>query len=96
MNVEVIFYFLFFECVKKNIEIKYYVCIYILRTFLLLLMMQEFDFTHLEQLNLQQSKDYVKQYFVPLKNGDHAVYYDGCFKIMESAKGKATYFNRMT
>ena len=59
-------------------------------------MTKEFSFIKLEKKNLESQKEYIKQYFVPLKNGDHAVFIDGDFTIMTQGDVSKTYFNRMS
>jgi hypothetical protein len=44
---------------------------------------------------LAEAQNYVKQYFVPLNTGNHAVYVNRKFEVMEQSVVKSTYFNRM-
>lgn len=59
-------------------------------------MTKEFSFQKLENKNLESQKTYITKYFVPLKNGDHAVFIDGDFTIMSQGDVSKTYFNRMS
>jgi hypothetical protein len=44
---------------------------------------------------LTEVQNYVKQYFIPLNNGNHAVYVNSQFEVMEQAVVMKTYFKRM-
>jgi len=57
--------------------------------------LEELSFGKLAGMNLEQQKEFIKHYFVPLKSGNHAVYYDEKFRLMDNSLVKATYFNRM-
>ena len=58
--------------------------------------MKSFSFDKLDSLNLEKAKQYITKYFVPLKNGDHAVYIDDDYTIMTQNDVKKTYFDRMS
>ena len=58
--------------------------------------MEEFDLQKLDNLTPSQSQEYITNYFVPLATGNHAVYINGNFTIMENAIVKSTYFKRMS
>ena len=57
--------------------------------------MEAFDLQKVKDLYLLQSQEYVSRYFVPLATGNHAVYINGNFVIIENAIVKSTYFKRM-
>ncbi len=42
-----------------------------------------------------QCKEYIKQYFVPLVDGNHAVFLNGKYSVMDQTTVTKTYFNRM-
>ena len=44
---------------------------------------------------LSECKKYIKQYFVPLLDGNHAVFEQGKYVIRDEATLKKVYFNRM-
>ena len=56
-----------------------------------------FDFSKInpDVLTLKKCQAYVAQYFVPLKDGNHAVFEDGRYIIRDQATLKSVYFNRM-
>ena len=56
-----------------------------------------FDFTKINQshMTLAQCKDYLSRYFVPLKDGCHAVFEDGHYVIRDQPTIKKVYFDRM-
>jgi hypothetical protein len=64
--------------------------------------MEEFSLAKVADFHLSdfperviEVKNYVKQYFIPLNNGNHAVYVNGQFEVMEQAVLMKTYFKRM-
>jgi hypothetical protein len=62
-------------------------------------MNNNFSLDHIKNFSLNQqqdAKDYIKQYFVPLSNGTHAMLINGKYEIKEDSDVKRTYFNRMT
>ena len=46
-------------------------------------------------MTLKECYAYISQYFVPLKDGNHAVFEDGKYTIKDEATVKKVYFNRM-
>ena len=59
--------------------------------------MSEFDLEHLaNNLSLNQGKEYIKQYFVPLTNGNHAVLSKGKYIILNDETVRKVYLNRMS
>ena len=56
-----------------------------------------FDFSMVDPKNHtpKQVKAYVSQYFVPLVDGNHAVFINGKYTIMDQTAITKTYFNRM-
>ena len=60
-------------------------------------MYSDFDLEHLKNnLSMSQGKEYIKQYFVPLTNGNHAVLNStGKYTIMSDEIVKKVYLNRM-
>ena len=59
-------------------------------------MKKEFNLDKLKTLNISKGQEYIKKYFVPLRNGEHAVFMEGKFTIMKQEAVKQTYFNRMS
>jgi hypothetical protein len=57
---------------------------------------QSFDFKVLEDLSLKEQKTYLKQFFIPLKNGCHVLIDNDTYEIFSQTDIKNTYFNRMT
>jgi hypothetical protein len=56
---------------------------------------QSFDFKVLEDLSLKEQKNYLKQCFIPLKNGCHVLIDNDTYEIFSQTDIKNTYFNRM-
>jgi hypothetical protein len=56
---------------------------------------KSFDFKVLEDLSLKEQKNYLKQFFIPLKNGSHVLVDNDTFEIFSQTDIKNTYFNRM-
>jgi hypothetical protein len=56
-----------------------------------------FSFDELEPTkhSLKFCKDYIARYFVPLRDGNMAVFQDGKYIILEDAIVRKVYFNRM-
>ena len=56
-----------------------------------------FEFSKLNPTHqsLKKCKAYLSQYFVPLKDGNHAVFEDGQYVIRDQATVKKVYFDRM-
>ena len=44
---------------------------------------------------LKECKAYIREYFVPLRDGNHAVLEDGKYVLKDEATLKKVYFNRM-
>jgi len=57
--------------------------------------MEEFDLEMVSRLDFYKAQEYVKKYFLPLKNGRHAIYMDGHFQWMDKRVVRTTYLNRM-
>ena len=47
------------------------------------------------QKTLKECKAYIREYFVPLRDGNHAVLEDGKYVLKDEATIKKVYFNRM-
>jgi len=60
--------------------------------------MSDFDLAHLaNNLSLTEGKEYIKQYFVPLTNGNHAVLgSNGKYNILNDETVRKVYLNRMS
>ena len=58
---------------------------------------QNFDFKQLspKTKTLKQCQEYLKKYFVPLMDGNHAVLKDGNYEILDQPTVTKVYFNRM-
>ena len=58
-------------------------------------MQNEFNFKSLKTLNLDDGKEYIKKYFIPLTNGSHIFIRGKEFEIFDNATIMKVYFNRM-
>ena len=59
--------------------------------------MSEFNLEHLaNNLSLNQGKEYIKEFFVPLTNGNHAVLSNGKYNILNDETVRKVYLNRMS
>lgn len=54
-----------------------------------------FNLAALKDMSISQSKEYVKQFFIPLDNGNHVFLNNGVYEIREDTEIKKTYFNRI-
>ena len=44
---------------------------------------------------LEECQEYIKKYFVPLRDGNHGVFENGKYEIKDESTVKKVYFNRM-
>jgi hypothetical protein len=58
--------------------------------------MENFDLSRVKSLSQIEAIAYIKQYFFPLDNGNHAMYVNGKYEQFETKVIKSTYFNRMS
>ena len=58
--------------------------------------MQNFNLKTVKTLNPMDAKNYITKYFVPLSDGNHAMFQDGKYTIKEDPEIKKSYFNRMS
>ena len=58
--------------------------------------MQNFNLKTVKTLNPLDAKNYITKYFVPLSDGNHAMFQDGKYIIKEDPEIKKSYFNRMS
>jgi phage/plasmid-associated DNA primase len=58
-------------------------------------MQNQFSFQHLKTLNLDNGKEYIKQFFIPLTNGNHVFVKGPKFEILDTPTLKKVYFNRI-
>lgn len=58
--------------------------------------MEEFSLAKVQLFNQSDAQNYISKYFIPLQSGNHAVYMNGKFNIMEQRLVKSTFFNRMS
>ena len=61
--------------------------------------MENFSLDHIKNFSLNQqqdAKDYLKKFFVPLSNGNHAMMINGKYEIKEDADVKRSFFNRIS
>ena len=58
-------------------------------------MQNQFNFTFLKTLNLDNGKEYIKQFFIPLTNGNHVFIKESNYEILDTATVKKVYFNRI-
>ena len=54
-----------------------------------------FNLSYIETLNIEQSKKYIDEYFIPLYNAYHAVKVNGDYEIKDANEIKHVYFNRL-
>ena len=45
--------------------------------------MDEFDLVRVSLLKFEEAKEYVSKYFVPLRDGLHAVYINGSYQLLD-------------
>jgi len=57
--------------------------------------MDEFDLVRVSLLKFEEAKEYVSKYFVPLRDGLHAVYINGSYQLLDKGVVRSTYFDRM-
>ncbi len=57
---------------------------------------QNFDLNKVKTLSPMDAKLYVDKYFIPLTDGNHALYVNGKYEILEDTVVKKTYFKRMS
>ena len=58
-------------------------------------MNNDFNLARLQELNINQSKEYIKEYFIPLIDGNHAFKLKGKWIIYNKETLKDVFFNRM-
>jgi hypothetical protein len=58
--------------------------------------MENFDLNKVKQLSPIMLKEYVDKYFIPLTDGNHALYVNGKYEIYDDTVIKKTYFKRMS
>ena len=58
-------------------------------------MNNDFNLARLQELNINQSKEYIKEYFIPLIDGNHAFKSKGKWIIYNKETLKDVFFNRM-
>lgn len=58
-------------------------------------MTTNFSFDEIDALNFTQQKEYIKKYFIPLKTGDHAIFENEKWKIVDDSVIRKVYFNRL-
>jgi hypothetical protein len=58
--------------------------------------MDNFSLDTVKALSQNDALEYVKKYFIPLDNGNHAMRINGKFEVVETKVIKSTYFNRMS
>ncbi len=58
--------------------------------------MDNFNLEKINTLCLNDQKEYVKKYFVPLANGQHAVLFNGSYEIQDESQINKAFFNRMS
>jgi len=56
---------------------------------------ENFSLDRVNDLSKKEAQEYLKKYFIPLTNSNHAFYMDGTYQILENKVIKSTYFNRM-
>jgi len=54
-----------------------------------------FNLSKIKTLSPIDAKAYITKYFIPLDNGNHAMFVDGVYKIKDDQEVKRSYFNRM-
>ena len=54
-----------------------------------------FDLIDPATKSLEECQEYIKQYFVPLRDGNHAIFENGKYEIKDKIALKDVYFNRM-
>lgn len=57
--------------------------------------MLNFNLNKIKTLSPIDAKTYITKYFVPLSNGNHAMYIDGVYVVKDDGEVKRSYFNRM-
>lgn len=57
--------------------------------------MENFSFNLFNSLNEAQQKDYITKYFIPLTTGDHLLYKDGSYEMINNDIFNRTYLNRL-
>ena len=55
---------------------------------------QKFSFGKLKELNFNQQKEYITQFFIPLKNGQHVFFEEGKSTIFTKSELDSAYFGR--
>ena len=55
-----------------------------------------FNLSSVKDMGTTQAKEYVKQFFIPIDNGNHVFLNNGIYEIREDMEIKKTYFNRMS
>lgn len=56
---------------------------------------ERFSLSKIRTLSPNDAKNYITSYFIPLNNGNHAMYDNGIFSIRDDKEMKQSYFGRM-